>query len=152
MREPLTEELAYLAGIVDGEGCVGAYSTSGTRPKRASFRFSVCVAMCERAALDLFVELYGGAVRSSMRGGRRRPIFSWTVYADRAAAVASDVLPYLRVKRGQAEALIEARNTVNGVYAKGVSGMKPATDQDYALRDICRRRIVQLNQHLVENI
>ena len=142
-REALTDELGYLAGIVDGEGYIGA--NAGNDCLHRFSRFQLRVAMCDPQPAELLADLYGGAIQIHARPAGRRTLFVWDSYGDRAAGVLADLLPYLRVKRGQAEALLEARNTFHNRTGQHA----PISEQDYLLRDICGRRVRQLNQRVI---
>jgi hypothetical protein len=152
LREPLTEELAYLAGIVDGEGCIGAaFLRDKRRNRSASVMFTVRVHMTDRQPIDLLSELYGGRIINYQdnRLAPRRPGFIWQGYSGRGATLLQDILPYLRVKRGQAEAFLEAMNSFTGGPVRGVQGVRQPTPQDFTLRYFCARRIRQLNQRVI---
>lgn len=95
-------DLAYCAGIIDGEGTVGIYR----RPNRRTFRIAVRVAMCEPQAVDLLHHIFGGfkSLKAVPRRGRpwHRPIHEWACAAKIASACLRTLLPFLRVKRAQA--------------------------------------------------
>ena len=108
MRQDIAPELlAYCAGLIDGEGCIGIYH----RPDRQSFRSTIRVQMCESGGINLLHEIFGGTVtpvpvRRKNRD-RHRPQYNWCIAAQQAAWCASLLVPFLRVKRGQAENLID---------------------------------------------
>lgn len=142
-------EKSYLAGIIDGEGCIGAAAVADKRPGRSpSAMFTVFIAMTDREALDLAHRLYGGSVREKpdTRGGNRRMVYCWQAYGDIGARFLADILPYLRIKTAQAEAYIAARRTFTGGPQKGYQGARSASPDDLAQRFRYLRIIQTLNQ------
>lgn len=151
-REATEVEKAYLAGIIDGEGCIGAAELRDKRPGRGvGVMFTVFVSMCDREPADLCAEIYGGHIRE------RKPlkahwklVYTWQAYGEIGARLLRDVLPYLRIKRGQAEAYLEARDTFTGGPRKGTAGSVQPTAADIEKRFWCLRRIQQLNQRIAD--
>jgi hypothetical protein len=147
---PVVSEVdkAYLAGIIDGEGCIGAAKLNDKRPGRGpGVMFTLFIAMTDREPADLACALYGGHVREKpdKRGGRRM-IYCWQAYGDIGARCLRDVRPYLRVKGGQADAYLAARTTFTGGPRKGHQGSAQPTSADIELRFACLHRIQALNQ------
>jgi hypothetical protein len=106
-------ELAYAAGIIDGEGCIGIYKrnalnrTAGGDGRR-TYRTMITVAMCEPTIVEFLYRIFGGCqsrIRAS--GPKSRPQFSWTIAAVQAGRCAELLLPFLRLKNRQALNLIE---------------------------------------------
>jgi len=99
------ENLAYAAGIVDGEGCIGIFR----RVNRQAFRTHITVAMCELAVPEFLFQIFGGSLSKHERLFRpnAREQYVWLVAAQKAAECARAILPYLRIKQAQAENLIE---------------------------------------------
>lgn len=141
-REATVFEKAYLAGLFDGEGCVGAVKVRDKRGGRAeAIMFTAVVSMCDREPIDLLAEIYGGAIRSrkTAQKAHHSRVFTWQAYGDAGAKFLRDVLPYLRVKRGQAEAYLRARTTFTGW------GRRPPSPGDMDLRFACYNEIRRLN-------
>jgi hypothetical protein len=140
-------EKAYLAGLIDGEGCVGATQLRDKRPGRGpGVMFTVFVSMCDRECVDLLVEIYGGSIRvRDPKKARHRLVYTWQGYGEIGASLLRDTLPFLRLKKGQAEAYIAARVSFTGGPKKGVSGSVQPSAADVALRQDCFKRIRELN-------
>lgn len=142
-------EKAYLAGIIDADGCIGA-SVSATRKAGGvpQVKFIVYIKMADREAVDLAHSLYGGSlIRETPKKIGHKPLYKWQVYGKRAITCLNDVKSYLRVKQRQADTFIAARDT----YGAGgpMKGFKSAVCPPRA--DLVRRveyanRIKQLNQ------
>lgn len=140
-------EKAYLAGLIDGEGCVGATQLKDKRPGRgAGVMFTVFVSMCDRECVDLLQEIYGGSIRiRDPKKARHRLVYTWQGYGEIGAVLLRDTLPYLRLKKGQAEAYIAARASFTGGPKKGIQGSVQPTSEDISLRMECFSRIRELN-------
>ena len=88
--------MAYFAGYIDADGCL---------------RFAAGTPRIEVGGLQPFVlrELaacFGGTVR--LRNATPRPFWSWGVAGAQAHAAIGRLLPYLRVKAGQARLVLAA--------------------------------------------
>jgi len=107
------EHLAYAAGIIDGEGCIGAYNVrQATSTKSPYAQVTIRVAMTSPLALKRLQSLFGGTLRAKKRINVKRMVFDWCVRNRHAEAALRQLLPYLCEKREQAEvalALAELR-------------------------------------------
>jgi hypothetical protein len=66
--------------------------------------------MVERGALELLAATFGGKIgREKRQDASRRPLFVWHVSDKKAGEICRILLPYLRVKRAQADLLIRHR-------------------------------------------
>lgn len=108
MPEHLPIDLAYAAGIIDGEGTIGITEYAAGRQKRKSpqFRCYVAVAMCDFQVPYWLAANFGGTVHEYQYGSGR-PQARWVLANRRAADFCSLIAPHLRVKRGQAEVLAD---------------------------------------------
>lgn len=98
----MSEDLAWAAGLADGEGCISG--TFNARYKFVSFEFSV--ANTNLAAVEEFQRIVGtGTVKRSAMikaGVSYRPIYTWRARGRKAQASAHLLLPWLRIKKPQA--------------------------------------------------
>ncbi len=90
-------DLAYIAGIVDGEGCICIIKL---RSGNFSLRFSV--KMVNPSAINLIKEKFAGSVYPVACVPPRRPKYDWKVCTKDAAIILGCLLPFLRVKKDQA--------------------------------------------------
>lgn len=116
--------LAYMAGIIDGEGCIGINRRD--HPNGSTYyRMHVRVTNTDRRLLDWIAERWGGSVSGPLRNdygnasGRCRAVYQWQVSGDRAAAMLLGVRPFLVLKASQALLAVEFQSTVL-VNAPGV--------------------------------
>src|SRR5260221_2107931 len=108
---PMTDrshQLAWAAGIVDGEGCI--FIGAGV-----SLRVRVGVTNTDIRMIERLKELFGGNAayrRRNDRNPNHKNIWDWEVAAKKAEACLKEVLPYLVCKRDQAELALLARSYV----------------------------------------
>jgi hypothetical protein len=98
-------DLAYAAGIIDGEGCISICQ----RANRLTYRATVVVQMCDPQAIEFLHKTFGGSLNFQrvQRQPNHRPCHAWGVAAKEASYVCRLLLPFLRVKRQQALNVIE---------------------------------------------
>jgi len=107
------EKLAYIAGIIDGEGSImiqrqASKSFMEQRALRGCYHphYAPCirVGMLERVALDLIVEVTGvGKVHEEKPYHHKRPMYRWMVRKkDDVQKFLTLVMPFLLVKKEQA--------------------------------------------------
>lgn len=98
--DPLT--LAYLAGVIDSDGCI---STQRTKyGDHVYFAPRVSIAGTRRNPHDLAASFFGGSVyRYVPKNPRHRPQFQWSRTGEGAANVLEELVPYLRIKKRQAQ-------------------------------------------------
>jgi len=114
-RPPLQDlqkiELAYLAGFFDGEGCV-TFLQIGTNRKIYP---QISIGNTKKYVLDYIQNSLGGSIsfcRSAfLNTTRDAPMWRWAVAGVRATEILTYFLPYLRIKKDQAEIVIEFANT-----------------------------------------
>jgi hypothetical protein len=137
-------DAAYIAGIIDGEGCIGIYR----RWNRGYFIQITIVNTCRPLIVWLSKKLHANAAkRLSDKRPQNRPNFSVTLDRVRAYNVLRIVLPYLKVKVKQAKLAIQfkqwqdAHKTGKSGYGHHTYGKKE--------RAICERFVARsrsLNQ------
>lgn len=98
-----SERIAYLAGIVDGEGCIGAWnSTSHKRAVSPTAQIVVTVAMTTPFAVRMLHETFGGSLKVAEKPAGRKRQFVWKVASRKAEACLNQLMPFLQEKAEQA--------------------------------------------------
>jgi hypothetical protein len=102
-------ELAYIAGIFDGEGHVSIDRTEGAKSTHAPVHYlQVGVTNTDRDLIEWLLCTYGGHVgRTGLRDGHRRDAYRWRLTGPPGAKFLRELQPFLRIKRRQAEIAIE---------------------------------------------
>ena len=99
-------DLAYTAGIIDGEGCIGIYLHG--EGKYNNYRLSVQMTSKDEWLPMWLKFAYGGFVckRESKRANQSA-CWNWGIHAKQAGEFLRLILPYLRLRRQQAEIAIK---------------------------------------------
>lgn len=133
-NEHSVTDLAWAAGFIDGDGVISAYQRSD---RNNGFAVVVRAMNTNRLALDKLQGMFGGTVHTMTKATNThgwKPSFYWAA-SDRTAEVAiRGLLPYLILKRPQAELALEARSFV-GPVGRG----KRSESQLQSLAAICSR-------------
>jgi len=116
----LTEaQKAYIAGIVDGEGCISASKRSLSSGRRG-FTLILQVVNTDRNLLDYIVSILGlGKVNYPKRLGAHKQQYRLSLFGCNAKVVISEISPYLIVKREQA--IVALSFDVGRSYRKGMN-------------------------------
>lgn len=129
---------AYLAGIIDGEGTIyiGAYS----RNKKTGvlhYQTSIQVSNTDQKLIEWLHDTFGGGM--GMYTPRQTPknsrcdVYRWAIWAD-LDKICTYLLPYLIVKKNQAEIMIKMRATFDSQYSGRTKISKALPEATIALR------------------
>src|ERR1700722_7418020 len=108
----LDVDAAYIAGIMDGEGCflIEKFATEAS-PIGFQFRSSVQVTMCEFDTIKWIADLTDRHIqRKKLKSGRTGYVIVWRNRF--AVEFINHILPYLRGKREQAEILLDYEKNI----------------------------------------
>jgi hypothetical protein len=139
--------LAYLAGVVDGEGCFYL----GKIPKKAGdgyvnehYRGLLKIDNTDVRLLDWIDDVFSGTssarCRSTSSKKFEREIFTWTATGDRLLDLCEQILPYLVIKKEQCEIMIRFRKTYVGRL-----GSTKVSEEILLARQECLEEIRKLN-------
>jgi len=99
-------ELSYTAGIVDGEGCITIGKVKRQKMKRGCyFYLDVRVVNTNEWLLQWLRFSYGGTIykQTGKRNANWKDSWVWIIGDRHALAFLELILPYLKIKRPQAE-------------------------------------------------
>lgn len=102
-------DLAYTAGLIDGEGCIGVYPVPCKTNKTGKrYYLTLRIQMSDWESPLWLKDTFGGYYRAyPQMGYGTRTMYVWVVSAQRASKILEDILPYLKAKHRQAEMAIE---------------------------------------------
>jgi len=133
-------QLAYLAGILDGEGCfvIGCYAFS-KKTGVPHFHTTIQVTSTDRILIEWLVDNFGGKLftytAKQMASNCKRVPFRWTIFSDRVKHLCECTLPYLVIKKEQAQIMIDMRNTFERTrMQKSQQGTQPIDPDILKLR------------------
>lgn len=91
--------MAYTAGIIDGEGSIGIQRN---RKNSNSYSLRIRVTNTDPWVCYWLKNTFGGSV-SIETTDRNRPCYKWTIACRKAGIFLAMILPYLHIKKPQAE-------------------------------------------------
>ena len=118
-------QLAYLAGILDGEGTISMSDKRIMKRKskgiritnkvyRARINFSTTVTVCNTdiVLMNWLLENFRGSLSFSKRQKDNwKPKITWIMPTKKISYILEQIYPYLVLKKQQAKLMIEARKT-----------------------------------------
>jgi|SoiMetStandDraft_2_1073263.scaffolds.fasta_scaffold00037_9 hypothetical protein len=113
IRDLKITTMSYLAGIVDGEGCIGLEHLSPTKNRKKDYY--VCrltVVNTSEELMKLLVSSLKGQYDTRKKIEGRKTCYRWHVFGKDLEQAILALLPYLRIKKKQAKLVLEYRNTV----------------------------------------
>ncbi len=150
--------LAYLAGVLDSDGTIGVKrNTYSVRvigdSTQATYSERIHIRQVTREAVDLFAATFGGNVTPEEPHAKRgRPLWKWGQTDLKAAATLAALLPYLRIKRAQAENCLALRSIKNAskiarvAPGRGHVGASHRSPEASAQMEACFLRAKELNR------
>ena len=96
------EQLIYLAGLADGEGCLtGSFS-------KDRFRARFAIDNTHNLVLQWVKLLFGGNIyKYPARGYGRKQTYVWILVTNRATKLVECLLPFLKIKKKEAEVFVQ---------------------------------------------
>lgn len=139
-KEYKQTEIAYLAGIIDGEGSIyiGNFSCNPIS-KLPYYQTNIQVTNTDKNLIDWLYNTFGGLVnkktKQQMPKNSRKQAYTWTATGERLTHLCEIIMPYLICKKRQAEIMLKMRATYtkNGA-PKGQQGVPNLPDEVRILR------------------
>lgn len=136
-------DLAYAAGLIDGEGSIHIEVTRG---KWYAPRMCLGMTLPALEVMEMYHEEYGGTLRV-MRPETEKwaEAWMWYVHGPDAVRFLSDILPYLKIKKAHAELAIQV-GTIRDELPKRRNGQAKWTEE---ARERCAKikmEVAVLNQ------
>ena len=113
------EELAYLAGIFDGEGCIQLSRNANGRSRFPVGNVSLKIQVCnnDKRLLEVFTEAgFAGKVQKRTIKKGYKQSYYWICNGKNAAELLHSLLPYLVSKKSQAEAVLLFAETLHPAW------------------------------------
>ena len=128
-------DLAYAAGIIDGEGCISISKLRSKYVKSRSgydYALSVSFVIREKELCDWFELKFGGKVffnPISKKNPKHSDVWLWRVTRSDAIPFLATIEPYLKLK------LLRARNALEFQKNIKTKRTKPLSDGELAVRE-----------------
>lgn len=105
------EQLAYIAGFFDGEGCVHI----GGRRHNSSYNLEVSASNTDKAVLDMLQLCFGGRIDTVKKTkSHYKQCYKWRAVSTQAKDFLSNIKLFLTVKKQQAEIAIAFQEAREG--------------------------------------
>ena len=100
---------AYVAGLFDGEGCVGYYNANPNPTDTPYCHASVVITMTDESIIRWVQQLFSvGHVSIAKKPQDRRTAYQWQISKkDQVRYILSTIRPYLKVKADQVDVLLD---------------------------------------------
>ena len=136
---------SYLAGLIDGEGCITILKTKSSHCDSYSYPPIVQIRMCDEEVLKWFASLIGAKYPSpelynSQKNNNQKPSFNVKATAQKAMNLIVDIYPFLRVKTKQA--II----AYNHQLSRSKTNYQKRSHQQIEKEEYCKSLINSLNQ------
>lgn len=130
---------AYIAGLVDGEGCFGLYKTMPTSNPLATFT----IGMTDEKIIRWLFKIIGylGDIQERLRKGNRKDIWQLRITSNQCLLFTSSILPYLKIKDKQARIIIQ-----HHLIITGRSKYQPYSKEEQEGLTFLQMDITKLNQ------
>jgi len=144
------EQFAYLAGIIDGEGCfyIG-HCKQGKYGSGYQWHVLIKVTSCDEELIVWLENTFGGSKDSRYRWTSKktayRPVYNWQCTGEMLDYILPHIYPYLIIKKRQCEIFFEYRKTCKNI------GSKRLPDHVVEKRMELHKAIRQLNSRWSEN-
>lgn len=135
---------SYLAGFIDGEGYFGIYPVS--REGRKTYYIScVKVANTNKEIIEWMHNSFGGFFHTRHFANNCKTAYTWTLTDARVVPFIEKIIPYLKIKRPQAELVLKREKLK--LKLKNMGERKGMVYPDNILKEIenCCTEIRKLN-------
>jgi hypothetical protein len=105
------QQLIYMAGYIDGDGCFRANITT-QKQSAIVYERSITITSVKEEPIIFFKNLVGGYISTDQKEGNRRRIYVWTVKNQDALNTAYEILPFLILKKDLCKFFIKYCNTI----------------------------------------
>jgi hypothetical protein len=139
-KEYLETQLAYLAGIMDGEGTFFIGNFSGNRKNGdRHYQTTIKVSCTDKSLIDWLLNTFGGTYAfyeaSKVSKKSKRDVHIWACTGDRLLHLCELMIPYLIIKKNQSEIMIRMRKTYTNAHnVKGVQRVQNVPQEILAVR------------------
>ena len=143
-------DLAYMAGLFDGEGSISIVKRRYARTARTTriysgFSLRIALGNTSREACETFARAFGGGVHLDHQHGQKvRPVYRWTLADAKAGAALAVLAPVLKIKAQQAKVALVFRVCQSTTNAH--RGNKCMSDEDRELQTRMAAAVYALNR------
>lgn len=143
MQKVTREDLIYLAGLIDGDGCfLISKRTILTAAGAIQYMIKLQVQCINEAFIDGLISTFGGVKIIYRKKPPRNNLYGVEFTGNILTHLCELLIPFLRLKKPNAENILEMRRTYNGRGGRII-----VSNEDLAIRDKCFVISRSLNTH-----
>lgn len=131
------KDLAYYAGLFDGEGCIHIRRTM-TKKQQVTYALVCKISMCSFYLLNEVHRLFGGSLiqeRQHKYSNRYNKLWTWTVSCKMAGKFLFILRPFLKLKGAEADLALEFQGQKSNGAHKGRWGNSTRAEKQLALEE-----------------
>jgi hypothetical protein len=98
----LDVKYAYLAGLIDGEGCVSIINTTSVDRPGLHYQLRLMISMTHQPTIEFLAKEFGGRVNAVQQNKKWKTRYAWIVCSMNAKKLLTRTQPYLICKQEQA--------------------------------------------------
>ncbi len=104
--------LPWVGGFFDGEGAVVILKLKGKGMRAPRYQLGTRVGNTNRAVIEWLRETFNGGISTQYLTGPKKPCHHWIAGGPTAAKFLKQILPYLKLKRKQAELGLQLQDRI----------------------------------------
>ena len=144
------EQVAYFAGLFDGEGCVFINKTWQNKRKLSPrYKLQVSITNSNPKPLIIIKQLYGGIISARRKNNEKyKAWYVWRVTTKSAENFLRDILPYLIIKKEEVELALIHRKFANKhrMDSQENKNIKHYTDEELKKQEKIRIELKELKR------
>jgi hypothetical protein len=133
---------AYVAGLFDGEGYIRCSFKKHHKGRKRGMEFWIIVTNTYRPILEYLRMSFGGSIyENPSRSSKHKMSYFWKLTSRNAFVVLSQIAPYLKVKREQANLPLRNRALITKKGPRSDSEIRALTDLTNKMSVLTRRGV-----------
>lgn len=117
------DDIVYLAGYIDGDGCFYAGQVKqGRYGSGYQFSIKLIVTSCDKLSIDWMRKTFGGNSEKQLRPAKKRPhdriVYQWVATGELLDYILPKIEPHLKNKKQNCQLMIEMRKTFKNIGSK----------------------------------
>jgi len=151
MKQSNTSRYAYLAGLIDADGCIAIKRTQASKSNQRStpsYSLQITVNQYDGRLIDWLYGNFGGNVCTCWSRLRNKNYYRWYITGSKAKYILKRLIPFLRYKKKQAELGIQLQTHIE----KGMNGnsrWKSLSDKEIEIREKIYQESKELKQTFI---
>jgi len=128
-------DLAYLAGIMDGEGSIFIAKQKSKLRTNPSYILRLSITSTDKPLCEWIMGKFGGHIiydkKQSSRGTGYKACYHWRIVGNKAKAILIGIQKYLIIKKEKAELAILFQDQKRGIGSRGITQEQLCSEQSF---------------------